>query len=126
MGKSELENYLAKAALRQQRHVVEESNPERGSYFRSDHFSFAQQGVPALYAKGGSEAIDEETAQYRKRTNVIITGCYHQLCDHYRENWDLSGMVQDVQLLFEVGHAVANSSDWPQWSPNAEFQRKKS
>ena len=125
MGKSELENYLTKAAMRQNRVLVEESRPEAGSYFRSDHFNFAKQGVPALYAKGGSEPIDEETAKYRKRTNVIVTGCYHQICDQFRENWDLSGIVQDTQLLFEVGYEVANTDDWPQWSPTSEFQRAK-
>ena len=123
MGKSELENYLSKAATRQNRTLVQESRPEAGSYFRSDHFSFAKQGVPALYAKGGSEPIDEATANYRKRTNVIVTGCYHQVCDQFRENWDLSGIVQDTQLLFEVGYDVANTEDWPKWSPNSEFQR---
>jgi len=123
MGKSELENYLTKAAIRQNRTLVQESRPEAGSYFRSDHFSFAKQGIPALYAKGGSEPIDEETANYRKRTNVIVTGCYHQVCDQFRENWDLSGIVQDGQLLFEVGYSVANTDDWPQWSPTSEFQR---
>jgi Zn-dependent M28 family amino/carboxypeptidase len=125
MGKSELENYLTKAAMRQNRVLVEESRPEAGSYFRSDHFSFAKQGIPALYAKGGSDPIDEETANYRKRTNVIVTGCYHQVCDQFRENWDLSGIVQDTQLLFEVGYEVANTDDWPQWSPTSEFQRTK-
>ncbi|MGO4894604.1 M28 family metallopeptidase [Flavobacterium sp. W21_SRS_FM6] len=125
MGKSELENYLSKAALRQNRRLVEESRPEAGAYFRSDHFSFAQQGVPALYAKGGNEPIDEATAKYRKRTNVIVTGCYHQVCDQYRENWDLSGIVEDSQLLFEVGYLIGNSTDWPKWSPSSEFQRNK-
>lgn len=124
MGKSELENYLTKAALRQNRTLVQESRPEAGYYFRSDHFSFAQQGVPALYAKGGDVPIDEATAQYRKRTKVIVTGCYHQVCDQFRENWDLSGIVEDEQLLFEVGYILANSEDWPQWSPTSEFQRK--
>jgi Zn-dependent M28 family amino/carboxypeptidase len=125
MGKSELENYLAKAAMRQNRILVQESRPEAGIYFRSDHFSFAQQGVPALYAKGGDEPIDEATAKYRKRTNVIVTGCYHQVCDQFRDNWDLSGIVEDGQLLFEVGYMLANSEDWPKWSPTSEFQRKQ-
>jgi Zn-dependent M28 family amino/carboxypeptidase len=124
MGKSELESYLEKAAKRQNRYLVQEGRPEAGYYYRSDHFSFAKQGVPALYAKGGDEPIDEATAKYRKRTNVIVTGCYHQVCDQFRENWDLSGIEQDAQLLFEVGHDLVNSSDWPQWSATSEFQRK--
>jgi Zn-dependent M28 family amino/carboxypeptidase len=125
MGKSELETYLEKAAKRQGRYLVQEGRPEAGYYYRSDHFSFAKQGVPALYAKGGEEPIDEATAEYRKRTNVIVTGCYHQVCDKYRENWDLSGIQQDAQLLFEVGYDLVTSDDWPNWADSSEFQRKK-
>ena len=69
MGKSELETYLTKAAKNQNRHIVQESKPEAGYYYRSDHFNFAKKGVPALYAKGGTEPIDDATADYRKRTN---------------------------------------------------------
>jgi Zn-dependent M28 family amino/carboxypeptidase len=123
MGKSDLETYLEKAAKRQNRYLVQEDKPEAGYYYRSDHFSFAKQGVPALYAKGGSEPIDEATAKYRKRTNVIVTGCYHQVCDQFRENWDLSGIQQDAQLLFEVGHDLVSSNDWPKWAETSEFQR---
>jgi Zn-dependent M28 family amino/carboxypeptidase len=124
MGKSELETYLEKAAKRQDRYLVQEGRPEAGYYYRSDHFSFAKQGVPALYAKGGEEPIDAATADYRKRTDLIVTGCYHQVCDKFRENWDLSGIQQDAQLLFEVGYDLVSSGDWPKWSASSEFQRK--
>nr|WP_233267490.1 M28 family metallopeptidase [Paraglaciecola sp. L3A3] len=125
MGKSELETYLRKAAKAQNRHIVQEGKPEAGYYYRSDHFNFAKKGVPALYAKGGNEPIDQVTADYRKRTNVIITGCYHQVCDQFRENWDLSGIQQDAQLLFKVGHDLVNSNDWPKWTETSEFQRPR-
>ncbi|QPG04823.1 M28 family peptidase [Salinimonas marina] len=122
-GKSELEDYLKSAAERQDRYLTGEDKPEAGYYYRSDHFSFAKQGVPALYAEGGSEPIDEQTAKYRKRMNVIVTGCYHQVCDEYRDDWDLSGIAQDTKLLFDVGVAVANADEWPQWNEQSEFQR---
>lgn len=124
MGKSELENYLRKAAERQGRVLTQEDRPEAGYYYRSDHFSFAKLGVPALYAKGGNQPIDEETAKYRKRMSLIQTGCYHQVCDQFRENWDFSGIKEDTQLLFEVGFDIASSADWPKWNPTSEFQRK--
>ncbi|WP_293750507.1 M28 family metallopeptidase [uncultured Paraglaciecola sp.] len=124
MGKSDLETNLEKAAKRQGRYLVQEGTPGAGYYYRSDHFNFAKQGVPALYAKGGEEPIDEATAKYRKRTNVIVRGCYHQVCDQFRENWDLSGIQQDAQLLFEVGHDLVSSNDWPKWNTTSEFQRK--
>ncbi|WJG08270.1 M28 family metallopeptidase [Aliiglaciecola sp. LCG003] len=124
MGKSELETNLEMAAKKQGRHLTQEDRPEAGYYYRSDHFSFAKLGVPALYAEGGSEPFDEETAAYRKRTNVVITGCYHQVCDQFRESWDFSGVQQDTQMLFDVGYQIANSSDWPKWLKTSEFQRK--
>ena len=123
-GKSELESYLEKAATSQHRYLVNEDRPQAGSYYRSDHFNFAKKGVPALYAKGGSIAIDEATAQYRKRTKVIVTGCYHQVCDQFREKWDFSGIQEDTQMLFEVGYDIANDDKWPQWSSTSEFQRQ--
>lgn len=124
MGKSDLEGELEVAAQRQGRTLTQEDRPEAGIYYRSDHFSFAKAGVPALYAKGGSEPFDEETAKYRKRTKVIVTGCYHQVCDKFRDDWDLSGIAQDTQLLMEVGYLVANKDAWPKWSETSEFQRK--
>jgi Zn-dependent M28 family amino/carboxypeptidase len=124
MGKSDLETNLKKAAKRQGRVLTQEDNPGAGIYYRSDHFSFAKVGVPALYAKGGAEPIDEATAEYRKRTNLIVRGCYHQVCDQFRENWDFSGVQEDTQMLFEVGYDIANSGTWPQWSAKSEFQRK--
>lgn len=123
-GKSELENYLTKAAKRQNRSLVQEDKPEAGYYYRSDHFAFAIKGVPALYAEGGSTPIDEATAKYRKRMGVILTGCYHQVCDQFRENWDFGGVQEDTQMFFEVGYDIANSDDWPNWNKSSEFQRK--
>ncbi|TRY29363.1 M28 family metallopeptidase [Aliiglaciecola sp. M165] len=123
MGKSELETYLGTAVQKQGRFLTQEPRPEAGYYYRSDHFSFAKVGVPALYAKGGSEPIDEETANYRKRANVIVTGCYHQVCDQFRENWDFGGVQEDTQMFFDVGYQIANSNNWPKWNSTSEFQR---
>ncbi len=123
MGKSELEDYLATAAKKQNRILTQESKPEGGYYYRSDHFSFAKFGVPALYAKGGTKPIDEQTANYRKRMNLIVNGCYHQVCDQYRTSWNLMGIVEDTQLLFDVGYQLAVADSWPQWTETSEFQR---
>jgi len=123
MGKSELETYLETAATKQNRVLTQESKPQAGYYYRSDHFSFAKFGVPALYAKGGSQPIDEATADYRKRMNVIVTGCYHQVCDQYRKNWNMMGIVEDTQLLFDVGYQLSSTTRWPKWNETSEFQR---
>ena len=123
-GKSEMEDYLEVAAQRQGRVLVEESSPAAGIYYRSDHFNFAKQGVPALYAKGGTQPIDDETAQYRKKTNLVVRGCYHKVCDEFRESWSFAGVEEDTQLLFDVGYQIVTSDVWPQWSQTSEFQRK--
>lgn len=124
-GKSELETYLVAAATKQGRTVVQEPRPEAGFYYRSDHFSFAKAGVPALYAYGGSTPLNAEIAEYRKKMNVIVRGCYHQVCDQYRDSIQTGGMEEDARMLMDVAMQVANAENWPQWSATSEFQRKK-
>lgn len=125
LGKSELDAYLTTAAAKQNRTPVTGENPSAGYYYRSDHFNFAKVGVPALYAGGGNEPVDEATAKYRKKMSLIVTGCYHQPCDKFRTSWDLSGAQQDVQLFFDVGYNIANGEAWPKWSETSEFKRQK-
>ncbi|MFY8349415.1 M28 family peptidase [Pseudoalteromonas sp. SSM20] len=124
-GKSEMDEYLARAAKSQNRTLSGDPRPAAGGYYRSDHFAFAQMGIPAMYSGGGTQAIDEETARYRKRMGLILRGCYHQPCDQFRNGWDLSGAIQDLQLFYQVGLDIADSKDWPKWYEKSEFQRKK-
>jgi len=125
LGKSELDDYLTTAAAKQNRTPVTGKNPSAGYYYRSDHFNFAKVGVPALYAGGGNEPVDEATEKYRKKMSLIVTGCYHQPCDKFRTSWDLSGAQQDVQLFFDVGYNITNSEAWPKWSETSEFKRQE-
>lgn len=124
IGKSQMDEILATAAKEQGRTVSGDPKPSSGGYYRSDHFAFANMGVPAMYAGGGSEAFDEETANYRKRMSLVLRGCYHQPCDRYRDEWDLSGAVQDLQLFYKVGFDISQQTQWPTWNENSEFQRK--
>ncbi|MGO2128407.1 MAG: M28 family metallopeptidase [Pseudoalteromonas prydzensis] len=124
LGKSEMDSLLAVAAKAQGRTVSGDPKPSSGGYYRSDHFAFANMGIPAMYAGGGSEALDEETANYRKRMSLVLRGCYHQPCDRYRDEWDLSGAVQDLQLFYQVGFDISEQAQWPTWNKNSEFQRK--
>jgi Zn-dependent M28 family amino/carboxypeptidase len=124
-GQSDMDDYLATAATKQNRTVVAGKHASAGYYYRSDHFNFAKVGVPALYAGGGEEPVNEATAKYRKKMNLIVRGCYHQPCDKYRKNWDLTGAQQDVQLFFDVGYNIANSEVWPNWSKTSEFKRQE-
>ncbi|MCK8124327.1 M28 family metallopeptidase [Pseudoalteromonas sp. 2CM39R] len=124
IGKSEMDSLLETAAEAQGRTVSGDPKPSSGGYYRSDHFAFANMGVPAMYAGGGSEALDEETANYRKRMSLVLRGCYHQPCDRYRDEWDLSGAVQDLQLFYQVGFDISERKEWPTWNATSEFQRK--
>ena len=124
IGKSQMDELLATAAKEQGRTVSGDPKPSSGGYYRSDHFAFANMGVPAMYAGGGTQAFDEETANYRKRMSLVLRGCYHQPCDRYRDEWDLSGAVQDLQLFYQVGFDISERKEWPTWNATSEFQRK--
>lgn len=120
-GKSQLEDYLIDALKSQNRVAKAESRPESGGFFRSDHFSFAKLGVPAVFAGGGSEPIDEATAQYKTMMKAEMKGCYHNTCDQYRSDWDLSGALQDLAIYYQAAETLANSQDWPGYFEGTEF-----
>lgn len=120
-GKSELENYLVDAAKQQNRIALGEKNPASGGFFRSDHFSFAKLGVPAVFAGGGSEPLDAATASYKTQMQVTMKGCYHNVCDEYHEDWDLSGAIQDLEVYYQVTRSLGNSQDWPGYYQGTEF-----
>ncbi len=121
-GKSQLEDYLAVAAKHQGRTLTPEQTPERGYYYRSDHFSLAKKGVPALSAGGGSQWINDEQQQIGKQVSELVAKCYHQTCDVYHETWGWDSLVQELQLFFETGYLLANDSAWPNWNKGAEFR----
>jgi Zn-dependent M28 family amino/carboxypeptidase len=124
-GQTDLEDNLAAAAKKQGRTITPEALPERGLYFRADHFSVARRGVPSLLmmamsggqdlVEGGRAAGDAWLAGYMK--------CYHQACDTWSPTWDLRGAAQDVDLLYTIGRDLANSRAWPQWRPASEFRQ---
>ncbi|GAA61288.1 hypothetical protein P20652_3165 [Pseudoalteromonas sp. BSi20652] len=124
IGKSQMDEFLETAAKEQGRTISGDPKPSSGGYYRSDHFAFANMGIPAMYAGGGTVAADEETANYRKRMSLVLRGCYHQPCDRYRDEWDLSGAVQDLQLFYKVGFDISETEQWPTWNTNSEFQRR--
>ncbi|QYK00183.1 M28 family metallopeptidase [Shewanella psychrotolerans] len=120
-GKSELETYLTNAASSQQRVTVRENHPESGGFFRSDHFSFAKYGVPAVFAGGGNKPVDEASAKYKADMKQKMKGCYHNVCDEYRADWDLSGALQDMGVYYQAAQTLANSDDWPGYYQGTEF-----
>ena len=119
---SELEDVLKPLAAKQNRVLVPEPTPENGFYFRSDHFNFAKMGVPALYVKTGQTHEEKGSAygqQWAKDYNDLR---YHKPGDEYDDKADYRGIVQDLDLLVQVGLAVANGATWPNWYPKSEFR----
>lgn len=122
-GQSELEDDLARAAAAQDRVVTPESLPERGLFYRADHFPLARRGVPVLLLMGISGAADLREGG-REAGNRWLEGymrCYHQTCDAWDAGWDFRGAAQDVELFHTMGKNLANSTRWPQWRPDSEF-----
>lgn len=121
-GSSELEIYLEDAVLAQGRYIMPEPNPERGYYYRSDHFNFAKVGVPALYAESGEDNIDYGREWGAAQAQEYTDNRYHAPGDEYDPNWDLSGAAEDINLYFEITNKLANSVDFPQWFDGNEFK----
>ena len=121
-GQSELEDYLADEAKKNGRYIAPEDHPEAGHYFRSDHFSFARAGVPSLTADGGVDDLTRGIAYGKQKHDEYTALRYHQPADQYDSTWDLTGGLQDVELLYTIGERLANSHEWPQWKAGSEFK----
>jgi Zn-dependent M28 family amino/carboxypeptidase len=121
-GSSELEDYLEVAAATQNRYTAPEPNPERGYYYRSDHFNFAKVGVPALYLETGEDSIEFGREWGAQQAQDYNENRYHAPSDEYDPHWDLSGGAQDLLLYFNVGERLTNTSSFPKWREGNEFK----
>jgi Zn-dependent M28 family amino/carboxypeptidase len=125
-GASDLDDYLQQAVQEQGRTVRPDPQPEKGYYYRSDHFNFAKQGVPALYIESGIEAAGDKPADYlKKKLDDYEEHDYHAPSDVVKPDWDLAGAAQDGQLVFAVGYRVANADRFPEWKAGNEFRAKR-
>jgi Zn-dependent M28 family amino/carboxypeptidase len=124
LGFSTLDDLLAAAAKGQGRSAIPDSRPDKGKIYRADNFEFSKVGLPSLYIGKGEHLLSR--AQIAPlRSDEFDSTDYHQVTDEVRPDWDLSGAVQDVQLLFEVGYEVANGDKFPEWKPRSEFKAKR-
>jgi len=121
-GASELEDVLTEAAAEQDRYIVADPTPEAGYFYRSDHISLAKQGVPMLYADGGFDLREGGSEAGMAAGEDYRANRYHGPADEYSADWDMSGMVEDTTLFFNVGSRLANSDDWPNWYEGNEFR----
>ena len=121
-GKSQLDAYLDRALAAQKRVASLEPTPEKGFYYRSDHFSFAKHGVPMLYFEGGQDLVKGGPAAGARAAKDYEEHHYHGPKDEYDPKWDWSGVKADLKLYYDVGRALANTTDWPNWMPGDEFR----
>ena len=127
-GQSEMEDLLARAAAKQDRTVTPDARPERGLFYRADHFALAKRGVPVLLLMaigGGVDLVQGGRAAGDQWVTDYTANCYHQPCDEWRADWDLRGAAQDVALAYAIGRDLAFSRRWPQWKQGSEFLERR-
>jgi Zn-dependent M28 family amino/carboxypeptidase len=125
-GNSTLDDVLGTVLAAQGgRTIKPDPEPEKGFFYRSDHFEFAKKGVPALYVDAGTEYVGKDSAYGQRKRDEYNQKDYHSPSDQVKPDWDLSGAVEDLQALFQVGYRVAQTDRWPEWKPGTEFKARR-
>jgi len=124
-GASTIDDIGIAVAKSQGRTMEPDPHPERGSYYRSDHFEFAKAGVPSYYPKSGRLLIGHPADFGEKLIDDYIAHDYHKVTDEVKPDWTFEGAAQDTEFLFEVGRRIADSDTWPQWRPRNEFKSRR-
>ena len=125
MGNSTLDDLLVEIAREHGRTVGPDADPEKGYYFRSDHFEFAKQGVPALDPKGGRQYVGKSADFGQRKQDEYTAKDYHKVSDEVKPDWDLAGAVEDIKLLAELGYRLAQGDRYPEWKPDSEFRARR-
>jgi Zn-dependent M28 family amino/carboxypeptidase len=120
--KLDLADMIIAEGKRQGRYFTPDPHPETGGFYRSDHFSFAKVGVPAISFSEGLDLVNGGTARGEAIAQDYNSKHYHQPSDEWQPNWDWSGVAQNAELLHQVGLRLGNSRDWPNWSADSEFR----
>lgn len=125
-GQSTMDDIMTEEAKKQERYVTPDAQPEKGFFFRSDQFSFAKIGIPVLYMDSGIDHKEKGEDFSKSQLDAYTAERYHQPSDHYSpDDWDLSGMMQDAQLFFNIGYRLATSGEYPEWKEGSEFKSKR-
>lgn len=122
LGKSTLDQLVEMISHEQGRVVKPDQFPSRGYFYRSDQFSFAKVGVPAVYLDPGMDFVDRPEGWGKAQINHFTEINYHQPSDEYDDSWNFDGAVTDAQLGFWTGLAVANADEMPSWNEGDEFE----
>lgn len=124
-GNSTLDDVAEAVAKSRGRVIIPDTSPEKGYFYRADHFEFAKQGVPAFYTHHGVEITGKPEGYGKRKRDAFTANDYHKPSDEVREDWDPAGAVEDARFLFEVGFVVAEVDQWPEWKPGAEFRARR-
>ncbi len=124
-GLSDLDQYIEAAAKEQGRTVSPDPTPEKGSYFRSDHFPFAKQGIPAVYPSGGTDSVEHGKEWTLAEKEKYTAENYHKPSDEFDPSWDLGGAIDDLRLLFKAGYRLAMEATFPNWKEGTEYRAKR-
>ena len=124
-GNSTLDEVAAGVLARSGRTLIPDTEPEKGFFYRSDHFEFAKEGVPAFYTHSGKDIIGKPPGYGKQRSDEYTALDYHKVTDEIKPWWDFEGTAMDTRLFFEIGLEVANADAWPEWKPGTEFKAKR-
>lgn len=122
MGQSTLDELASRVAGEQGRILRPDAEPEKGFYYRSDHFELAKIGIPAFDPDGGIEYIGQPEGWGIEMRRRYTNEDYHKPSDEVKDYWDLSGAVEDLELFYRMGYELASGTDWPEWSEKSEFR----
>ena len=122
MGQSQLDDVASEIASRLGRVLNPDPEPEKGFYYRSDHFSFARAGIPAFYADPGVDYLDKPPGYGIEKREEYTANDYHAVSDEVKPDWDLSGALDDLTFMYHMGARLAASDEWPEWSVTSEFR----
>jgi Zn-dependent M28 family amino/carboxypeptidase len=125
LGNSDLDDFATHVAADQGRVIKPDPMPEKGGFYRSDHFPFAKQGVPALSSRDGIDYLGKPEGYGMQIRKEYISKHYHKPSDIVRPDWDMSGAVQQLQYYWMVGYRVAEADKYPEWKPGTEFKTKR-
>jgi Zn-dependent M28 family amino/carboxypeptidase len=122
LGASDLDDYAIAAAKEQSRTLKPDAEPEKGFYYRSDHFNFAKKGVPAFDPDAGIDYVGKPADYGQKKRDEYTNVDYHKPSDQIKPDWDLSGATDDAKLFLAMGYRLAQADKYPEWKPGNEFR----
>jgi Zn-dependent M28 family amino/carboxypeptidase len=124
-GNSTMDDVAEAVAKSHSRLIVPDTAPEKGYFYRADHFEFAKQGVPAFYTHSGKMFAGKPEGWGEEKNKEFTANDYHKPSDQIKDDWDLSGAVEDTRFMLEIGFVVAEVERWPEWKPGTEFKAKR-